>query len=110
MFLASWMQPCICYLDIQSWDMKYCQINQLGNCAMEVAQSCCGWSSMWLFLAATIHVGAWRRKIKHSSWATSFLPHSASPDWRNMNILLVMGIRKWITPCTLQRTCSTRHS
>ena len=49
---------CICYLDIQSRDVKYCQVNQLGNCAMNVAQSCCGRSSMWLFFVATIHVGA----------------------------------------------------
>ena len=109
MFWASWMQLCICYLDIQSRDVKYCQVNQLGNCAMYAAQSCCGWSSMWLFLAVMTHVGAWRRKIKHSSWATSFIPHSASPDWGNINILLVMEIWKWITPCTFQRICSTCH-
>ena len=88
MFWASRTQLCICYLDIQSRDVKYCEVNQLGNCAMYVAQSCCGWSSMRLFFVATTHVGAWRRKIKHSSWTTTFLPHTAGPDGENINMFL----------------------
>ena len=88
MFWASRTQLCICYLDIQSRDVKYCQVNQLGNCAMYVAQSRCGWSSMWLFFVATTHVGAWRRKIKHSSWTTAFLLHSAGPDQESIYMLL----------------------
>jgi hypothetical protein len=110
MFQASRTQLCICYLDIQSRDVKYCQVNQLGNCAMYVAQSCCGWSSMWLFLVATIHVGTWRRKIKHSSWTTPFLLHTAGPDRENINMFLLMEIRKQIILCTLRRSCSTSNS
>ena len=96
-------QQCISYLDIQSRDVKYCQVNQLGNCAMYVAQSCCGRSSVWLFFAATIHVRTWRRKIKHSSRTTTFLPHTASPGPKNTNMLLVMegtAVAQWLRCCT----------
>jgi len=69
---------------------------------MYVAQSCCGRSSVWLFFVATVHVGAWRRKIKHSSRTTAFLPHTASPDPENTNMLLVMEgntVAQWLRCC-----------